>query len=216
MNPRLRQGAPEAPLVVIADGDRGARESFRHILDAEHRVLTAASRDGLSSLLARERADVVLVDLALPGAEDDGWLGALRRSHPDVAFVATAARIRLATARELVASGIAELIPKPIDVAEVAATLARALLAQRQRSHLVGFLRALGRLVGNERQVGQILGVVEGDGPLRRQVGELVGWTSRRMVRVERSRDVTAVRGEGITPGSAGSCNTAAPSAATN
>lgn len=198
---RARPGAPPLPTLVVADGDRGVREALRSILATQYDVATATCRHGLSTLLTRSRVDVVVVDLRLPGGGGP-WLSDLRRTHPDVAFVALATRVAVAEARDLLSAGIAELLPKPVDVADVAGAVSSAHLAQRQRSHLVGFLRALGRLVGSDRHVATILDSVEKDSPLRRQAGELVSWTARRMVRVDRSRAVDAARGGGSAPGS--------------
>lgn len=205
MNPRdasTRADHIGRPTLIVADGDRGAREALRRILEPDHHVETAPCRDGLAEHLGRYRVDAVVLDLHLPGRPRGPWLAELKRAHPDVVWVGIAGDIDFDVARDLLGAGIAELLPKPFDVSDVRAAVTRALLAERQRGHLVGFLRALGRLVGNERPVDQILRAVEHDAPLRRQAGELLAWTSRRMVRVNRSREAVAVRGEGSAPGS--------------
>ena len=199
--PRARPGAPTLSSLVVADGDRGAREALRSILAPQYDVATATCRHGLSTLLTRSRVDVAIVDLRLPGGGGP-WLCDLRRTHPDVAFVAIAPRVTLDETRDLLAAGISELLPKPVDVNDVVGAVASAHLAQRQRTHLVGFLRALGRLVGSDRHVATILDAVQQDAPLRRQAGELVSWTARRMIRVDRSREADAARGGGSAPGS--------------
>jgi DNA-binding NtrC family response regulator len=189
--------------LLVADGDRGTRESLRMILGPHHRVETISCADALLERIGRSLADGLVLDLHLPGRPAAALLRDLRREFPELAIVIAASRVTLEETAALVHAGVSELVPKPFDVGELAAAVARSLLAQRQRSHLVCFLRALGRLVGREHRLDDVLGEVERDGPLRRQVQALVSWTSRRMVVERRSRESAADRGDGAAPGSA-------------
>lgn len=202
MDPRTQPPAVASYRIVVATGEPHTREALRRILAPRHRVATAPCRDGLHELLGRQRSDAVVLDPRLPGGAAGPWIARLRPTHPEVAWLAIASQVTLTEARDLLAAGVTELLPEPVDATELTAAVGRALRAQLRHAQLVGFLRALGGVVGCDRQVTTLIGAVEHDAPLRRQVGELVSWTSRRMIRVHGSRRADVVRGEGAAPGS--------------
>ncbi len=160
--------------VVVADGDSGARESLRMILEPRHRVLTAGDAGTLLDLLDRIPVSAVTLDLGLRGAPPGVLLRALRRQFPDIPVVLVTGEVCLDDAAEAVRCGVTDLIRKPFDVVQVAGAVTRAIAAQRQRSRMAAFLRSLGDLVGDERHVDSILREVEGSPRLRRQLSELV------------------------------------------
>lgn len=196
---RARSNGPnplDASTVVIADGDSGVRESLRMILGPHHCVYTASCAEALFDLLVRDSVNVVVLDLHLPGAPACDLIRGLRREFPDVALVVVTAQVSLDEATEALRSGVTDLVRKPFDVNEIGAAVARAVGGQRQRARLVGFLRALGQLVGKERHVGAILREVEQSPPLRQRLSDLVSRASRQATRHQHLREVTTSGGD--------------------
>jgi DNA-binding NtrC family response regulator len=59
--------SPRQKTILIVDDDEGMRDTLSAILRGEYRVLTAASGEAALSLLKREDADLMLLDVRLPG-----------------------------------------------------------------------------------------------------------------------------------------------------
>ena len=187
-------GSGAAPIgrttVVVADRDAGVRESLRMILSPHHRVFTASCADALFDLLVRGRVNVVVLDLRLPGGPPCDLLEGLRREFPEVALVVVAGSATLEEAATALRCGVSDLLRKPFDVMEVGAAVARAIGGQRQRARLVAFLKALGRALGRQRQVEQIVREVEESPPLRRRLSDLVSRAARQAAAHQRLRRV--------------------------
>ena len=80
-----------APIrVVVADDQAAIRESLAMVLDlATDITVVATARDGREAVDAavREHAQVVLMDLRMPGVDGIEATGELGRTHPDIAVV---------------------------------------------------------------------------------------------------------------------------------
>ena len=180
--------------VVVADRDAGVRESLRMILEPHHRVFTASCADALFDLLVRDRVNVVVLDLRLPGGRAGDLLEGLRREFPDVSLVVLAGSVTLEEASVALRAGVSDLVQKPFDVVQIGASVARAVGAQRQRARLVAFLRALGRILGRQGQVQHILREVEQSPRLRHRLSDLVSREARRTTAQRRLRETPKLK----------------------
>ncbi len=116
--------------VLVVDDEPGVRESIRMILRGEHDVVTADSVDAAERALASRPADLVLLDLVMPGRDGFALLDALRKhDNPPPVLVLTATRLE-ETAREALARGASDCLRKPFEV-EALRRRVRELLAQR-------------------------------------------------------------------------------------
>jgi DNA-binding response OmpR family regulator len=113
--------------VLVIDDSAWVREVVRLMLEAAgHEVRVAA--DGEEGLRAfrRDRADVVLCDLFMPGKEGLETIREFRRDHPGVPVVAMSGGATrggvdmLPVARSL---GACRILPKPFDRASVLAAI---------------------------------------------------------------------------------------------
>jgi DNA-binding NtrC family response regulator len=117
--------------ILIVDDDANVRSMLREILgDAEFEVAEAA--DGAKGLrtLRQQRADVVLCDLFMPVADGFEMIREMQREFPDVKIVAMSGGgfggkvDMLPMAKHF---GVAEILYKPFDAADVLATIRRVL-----------------------------------------------------------------------------------------
>jgi DNA-binding response OmpR family regulator len=117
------------PRVLVVDDEPGVRESIRMILRGECEVATADSVDAALASLDAKPADLVLLDLVMPGRSGLELLAELsrRKKRPPV-LVLTATRLE-ETAREARARGAADCLRKPFEV-EVLRRRVRELLAR--------------------------------------------------------------------------------------
>jgi signal transduction histidine kinase/ActR/RegA family two-component response regulator len=135
--PAPRREAPAAPLlssldglsVLVVDDDEASRGVVAaHLENHRASVFTAASAAEALDLLARERVDVLLADIAMPGEDGYSLLRKLRaldespiRAIPAAALTAFA---RDEDRRAALAAGFQMHLPKPIDAASLVSAVA--------------------------------------------------------------------------------------------
>jgi len=105
--------------VLLVDDEPDARELLTEVLEQYGaRVASAASADEALAFIERERPDVVLSDIGLPGEDGYALIGRLRALPPDRGGVTPAAAItayaRSDDARRALAAGYQRHAPKPI------------------------------------------------------------------------------------------------------
>ncbi len=122
----LPRGAGE--LVLVVDDEPFVRASASEtIRSLGYDVLVAEDgKKGLDVFTAHsERIALVLLDMVMPEMNGKELFRAIRRTHPNTPIVLSTGCIDDRDARELAAEGAEEWLPKPYDVAQLAATLSR-------------------------------------------------------------------------------------------
>jgi two-component system, OmpR family, response regulator len=118
--------------VLIIDDNANLCELWAFLLeDQGHAVITAA--DGLTALRVydRQRPDVVITDMELPGLDGLGIIARLRAARPDAKIIAMSGSARsLQAARSL---GVTIALRKPVGATEMVAAI-RWTLRDRQRN----------------------------------------------------------------------------------
>jgi two-component system, OmpR family, alkaline phosphatase synthesis response regulator PhoP len=113
---------PEQPTVMIADDEEGLRRLVWAILGGNGcRLLEAGSGIEALELARRERPDVMLLDVAMPGLDGIAICAALK-SHPDTAGIKVAMLTAMAEEddRELgLAAGADRYITKPFSPSQL-------------------------------------------------------------------------------------------------
>ena len=142
------------PRVLVVDDEPGVQESLRMLLKDDCQVVTAGSVDEALQALRREPADLVLLDLVMPGRSGFDLLAEIReRSHPPPVVVLTATRT-VATAVEAMKLGAADYVTKPFEV-DALRIKVRQLLEKRELEDEVVRLRAA---VERQERLGEMLG----------------------------------------------------------
>ncbi|QIL19536.1 response regulator transcription factor [Thermomonas sp. HDW16] len=123
------------PTILIADDHPLFREAMRH---AVGRILPDAvlheadSADALYALVdANADADLLLLDLNMPGVQGYGALVHLRGLHPQLPVVVVSGREEPVVIRRALEHGAAGFIPKSSDSATIATALSRVLEGER-------------------------------------------------------------------------------------
>lgn len=101
--------------VLIADDDGITRSVLRTILeDAGHEVTGEASNgEEVISLCANQSADLVFLDINMPGMDGFAALEALRAAHPSLAIVMVSASSTLDNVRRAARFGVNGFVVKP-------------------------------------------------------------------------------------------------------
>src|SRR5437868_527904 len=157
----------ESRTILIVDDERAARFALRRVLEKEHKVAEAESGEQALEAVDRERPDLVVLDLNMPGM---GGLAALERLReradggPPVLVLTAHGSERVAV--DAMKKGADDYLPKPYDVEELRLVVRRAIARReldRENARLKTALRAgpgLGPVLGQSERMRRVLGVI--------------------------------------------------------
>ena len=124
-----------SPVILVADDHPLFREALRGAVARvvpDARLHEADSVDALHALVEREPdADLLLLDLNMPGAQGFSALVHLRALHPQLPIVVVSAREEPAVMRRALDHGAMGFIPKSADSAQLGEAIERVLDGDR-------------------------------------------------------------------------------------
>lgn len=128
---------PTKPRVVICDDEMLIRLWLsEHLADAGYRTEGVEDAGGLLAALAREPADVLILDVRLPDAIGLELLPKLKELDPGLAVIMMTAYGEIETAVAAVRAGAYHFLEKPIALAELRLLIDQALEARQLRADL--------------------------------------------------------------------------------
>jgi two-component system OmpR family response regulator len=108
--------------VLVVDDDAELLELVeRALIRDRHEVLTAASAEQALGVLEEYRADLIVLDLGLPGASGEELCRTLRRRGPSPAILVLTAQSAVSSRVRCLDSGADDYLTKPFAVAELRA-----------------------------------------------------------------------------------------------
>lgn len=160
--------------VLVVDDEHNIRRLLASLLEAEGYVVrTAASGEDALVSVADEEPDIMLLDLALPGASGLEVLATLRTTHPAVPVIMMSGRATLQDAVRATRIGAFHFIEKPLSAEAVLLTVASAIELRRARElsrTLAADLSTGTQLVGGSRAMQQVRDLIEQVGPTEARV----------------------------------------------
>jgi DNA-binding NtrC family response regulator len=127
--------------VLIVDDDEGTRESLRIALRDRYEITLASSGPEALDLLERRRADVVLLDILMPGLNGLEVLKAIKDQHKDLEAIMISATTSVQKAIDAMKLGAYNYIVKPFDVSELRMVVDQALRSKKLEAE-VNYLRS--------------------------------------------------------------------------
>ena len=107
---------PRAARVLAVDDESQILETLTEFLELRgYEVLTAQNAGDAFMILAVTPADVVLLDVAMPGIDGVTALRRIRESHPELPVIMLTANADLALARDTLKRGAFDYVAKPFD-----------------------------------------------------------------------------------------------------
>jgi two-component system, NtrC family, nitrogen regulation response regulator NtrX len=160
--------------ILVVDDEPNIRRLLASLLDAEgYATRTAATGEEGLAAVAESEPDVVLLDLALPGASGLEVLAALKQSHGGLPVVMMSGRATLADAVQATKTGAFHFIEKPLSAEAVLLTVGSAVELRRARElsrSLAAELAVGTRLVGGSKSMQRIRELIEQVAPLDARV----------------------------------------------
>ncbi|MBV1832785.1 nitrogen regulation protein NR(I) [Novacetimonas pomaceti] len=116
------------PTILVADDDRSIRTVLSQALGrAGYQVRATAHASTLWQWVEEGEGDLVITDVVMPDQNGLDLIPRIRRVRPDLRVVVMSAQSTLTTAVQATQRGAFEYLPKPFDLKEVLAVVARAL-----------------------------------------------------------------------------------------
>ena len=158
--------------VLVVDDDAAAREALAQALTRWGFEVIQAS-DGASGLAAlrRQRPEVVISDLYMPGHGGEYLLAEGLAESDDTAFIVVSGRAGVVEAVGMMKSGAFDFLQKPVNLRRLRVALDRAVERQRARRELVLLRREIESAEGDRTLLG--------NSPPLRALRELVGKVGR-------------------------------------
>ncbi|HEV8320388.1 MAG TPA: sigma-54 dependent transcriptional regulator [Myxococcota bacterium] len=136
----MAEGGPRSILVV--DDEKNIRRTLKMVLEGEgYAVQGAESAEAGLASLDEEPADLVMLDVRLPGMDGMEALGRLRLRYPDLPVIMISGHATLSDAVEATRRGAFDFLEKPLDRERVLVAIRNA-LERRTLAREVGELRA--------------------------------------------------------------------------
>src|SRR5216683_6328904 len=140
--------------ILIVDDEPAARYGLRRALEAKYRIAEADSAEAAREALPRERPDLVLLDVVLPGQDGLSFLRWMREQGSEVPVLMVSALDTAKTAVEALQLGAADYLVKGFELEELrqrVATLLKLATLEKEND-------ALRRRLTTEGQFGQMIG----------------------------------------------------------
>ena len=157
------------PRILVIDDEAAIRDSLRMILEYEGYGFTGAAsgQDGLA-LVQRDRPDLVLLDIKMPGMDGMDVLRKLRALDDGLPVVMISGHGTTSTAVEAIKSGALDFLDKPLSSERVILTLQNALKQQELRQEnraLKLAMEAKYEIVGESQAIRAVLESVKRAAP---------------------------------------------------
>jgi len=101
--------------ILIVDEDHATRERLSGMLGSRYRVLNAASGEAAVGLLMKEQAEIVLLDVCLPGVSGLDALRILRENYPLTEVIMISARGDVELAVQAMKQGAYHYVTKDVE-----------------------------------------------------------------------------------------------------
>ena len=140
--------------ILIVDDEPAARYGLRRALESKYRVAEADSAEAAREALTREQADLVLLDVVLPGQSGIEFLRWMREQGSEIPVLMVSALDTAKTAVEALQLGAADYLVKGFELEELRQRVANLLkLASLEKEN-----DSLRRRLTTEGQFGQMIG----------------------------------------------------------
>ena len=154
-------------ILIIEDEARMRRLLELDLAEAGFDTLSAPDAESALTLVNKERVDLVLTDLKLPGMTGLEFLQAAKQTHAALPIVVMTAYGTVETAVEAMKAGAADYVLKPFSLAEIRMVVEKELSTGRLREENRALREALGQrydypnVVSRSAKMQEVLALVE-------------------------------------------------------
>src|SRR5215510_14736764 len=153
--------------ILICDDDQGMRDTLTAILKRDYRVVTVSSGEAALALLRQEEADVMLLDVRLPGISGFDVLRIVKENYSLVECIMISAINEVETAVQAMKHGAYHYITKNFDYDELRSLVRNACERQDLNRQVITLSAQVAEqsdrefLIGPSRQIRDIVDLVQ-------------------------------------------------------
>jgi DNA-binding NtrC family response regulator len=156
-----------ATILVVEDEAKMLRLLALNLSEDGHTVLAAADAETGQRILRKEKIDLVITDLRLPGKDGLEFLQAVKRTNASLPVIVMTAYGTVETAVEAMKAGASDYVLKPFSLEEMRLIVGKELDVHRLKEENRSLREALGRryefrnIVARSAGMQEVLGTVE-------------------------------------------------------
>ncbi len=156
-----------ANILIVEDEPKMLRLLEMNLAEDEHSIFSAGDAETGAKILRRERIDLILTDLKLPGTSGLNFLQEVKQGNPSLPVVVMTAFGTVETAVEAMKAGASDYVLKPFSMEEIKLIVHKELEVNRLVEENRSLREALGRryefsnIVARSPKMQEVLGIVE-------------------------------------------------------
>lgn len=154
------------PRLLVVDDKPNFLALFRRIAGDELEIFTARDSAEALALLGRERVDVIVSDVKMPGLSGLELLGLVKTRYPDVEVILMTAFGAVPDAVSAIKAGAFHYLTKPFDPDAALALIREAIARRRPRRDIVAGRDRDSRLIASSPAMQSVLDLVAHTGPM--------------------------------------------------
>ena len=166
------------PTILIVDDEKNTRTGLKKFLEAQnYDVLTAEKADDALRLIEKEKPDIILTDLRMPGMDGMSLLEKVKSKNPEIAVILLTAYGTVENVVKAIKVGAFHYLTKPVNLEELEFLIKKALTQQSLREENRELRRELfrerfeeGEIIANSKKMKQVLEVIDRVAPTRSTV----------------------------------------------
>jgi DNA-binding NtrC family response regulator len=154
--------------ILVVDDELNTREGLKQALEEEgYVVLTAETGEMAKNILTRQKINLIVTDLMMPGIDGLEILKFAHQLAPEMAIIIITGFGTIETAVKAMKDGAYDFLTKPIDIDKLSALVEKALMTQKlllENIYLKEKLRNRYRfeqIIGKSRQMREIFELIE-------------------------------------------------------
>jgi len=154
--------------ILVVDDDQGMREFLEIMLSREgYRVVVAATAEKAWERCRKERFDLVITDLKMPGADGIDFIKGMKEISPETLVILITAYASGETALRAMREGAYDYIEKGFDSEELKATIRNALAKKGIRKEDALFIKGVqdalcfGKIIGKSEEILKVYSVIK-------------------------------------------------------
>lgn len=163
------------PTILIVEDEKNTRDGLKKFLEGrDYDVVTAENGEEALRQIQKERPDIVLADIRMPGMDGISLLEKIESKYPEVAVILLTAYGTVENAVKAIKLGAFHYLTKPVNLEEMEFLIKKALTQQSLREENRELKRQLfqerfeeGTILAHSKKMKQVLQIIDKATPTR-------------------------------------------------
>ena len=123
--------------ILLVDDEVDILRVLRRYLQDEHEILTAESARDALRIFAKEKPDVIVTDIRMPGMTGIEMMRRIKSTAADAEFIIVTGHGDLETTTTALELGAADFILKPVDIERLRESISKAINGLKMKDDII-------------------------------------------------------------------------------